>query len=94
MWLPQSLVGAPPATSAGHLHVNLSGDPNDHVEGIGRYLRKSMLLQGIVRFLAIVAPPMDENGIAFGFLLKPSPTTCDSNLGWIGHSVHGLCQFV
>ena len=48
---------------------------------------KARFLHQIVSFLAIVAPPMDENGIAFGFLLKPSPTTC-------GFSVHGLSVFV
>ena len=90
MWLPQSQL------LLANYDVNLSIHPCDHVKGIERgYIsQKACFLHQIVSFLEIVAPPMDENGIVFGFLLKPSPTKRDSNLGWIGHSVHVLWQFL
>ena len=46
------------------------------------------------RFGAFMAPPMDESGIALGFLLKASPTKCASNLGRIEHAVHVLWRFL
>ena len=74
-------------------YINL---PYNHVEGIGRgfIAPKSCFLQQIVRICAFVAPPMDENGNGFGSPLRSPPTTCDSNLARIGHSVCDLWHFL
>ena len=55
---------------------------------------KMFFLRRTVTFFAFVAPPVDETGIAFGYLLMPSSVTCDSNLVWIGRSVCDLWHFV
>ena len=55
------------------------------LEGIG--LPKSMYLRQTVTFFAFAAPPVDENGIAFGRGLMLAPHTSDWNLGWVGRLV-------
>ena len=41
---------------------------------------------------AFTSPPVGENGNAFGSALSNPSSTCDSNLGSIGRSVHDLCR--
>ena len=55
--------------------------------------QKSFFCVERLGFFTFVAPPLDEMGIAFGYLLMSSSVTCDSSLVWIGRSVRDLWHF-
>ena len=84
-----------PQLPVANYDVNVLRHLRDRVEVIWRAFipPKWRLLQQMVTFCAFVAPPMDENGIAFGPLLKGSTKTCDSNLGWIRHFLQQIVTF-